>query len=159
MLPRSPVPCVRNVPVQDTVPLLKKAMPVARLMVKVTPLFIVIWPPDSTITSSTVTAAVTVTVWPSRIVMAPCTLVGVTVADSQVEPSSEHSNVDVLFQLPDAAERNCVVAPFAQAGEAFKPCGLDKRSAASSAIAVALTRTNLAFILTSCGHNASRAIP
>ena len=63
-------------------------------------------PPLATVTSSTVTGALTETVWPLSTLIAPSAEVGVAVAGLQVlPPSAEASQVVVAFQSPEATER------------------------------------------------------
>ncbi len=83
---------------------MSRSVPVPLAIVRLTPLLSVICPPPSTTVWSTDTAAVTVTVCPVRIMIAPLAEVGVAAGGTHVLLLST-CHVPTAFQLPLPAER------------------------------------------------------
>src|SRR3990172_3186117 len=93
-----------TVPAERKVPATDRSVAVPSAMVSVTALLSVTWPPASMVTSSTVTLAATVTVWPFWMVTTPDVLDGEVTAATHAEPS-QRCHVAAVAQLPDAADR------------------------------------------------------
>ena len=90
-----------SVPELTNVPSTVKSVPAPFAMVSVIPELTVTVPPLLTVTSSTVTLAVTVTLWVFNIVIEAAELVGEPCALYQLVPSLLVSHVVFAFQLPD----------------------------------------------------------